>query len=137
MSVSITIGYQGELHCEATHEPSGNQLQTDAPRDNHGRGESFSPTDLVATALGTCMATSMALLGQRNGLELKGTRVSVVKEMTTEPPRRIARLTSEVHLPLPPDHALRQELEAAAHGCPVLRSLHPDTALPVKFVWNG
>ncbi|MBS0659396.1 MAG: OsmC family protein [Verrucomicrobia bacterium] len=137
MSVSISIGYLGELRCEAVHGPSGNVLQTDAPRDNHGKGEAFSPTDLVATALGTCMATTMALVARQHGVELAGTKVTVRKEMSAEPPRRIARLVADVTVPLPAAHELRERLEHAAHACPVARSLHPDTALPVTFVWQG
>lgn len=137
MGVSISIDYHGQLHCEAVHGPSHSTLQTDAPTDNQGKGEAFSPTDLVATALGTCMATTMALLAQRHGIELKGTRVSVVKEMTSEPPRRIARLVADVRIPLPPDHALREQLEHAANHCPVARSLHPDTGLPITFIWGA
>lgn len=136
MSVSITIQYDGELRCEAVHGPSGTVLQTDAPRDNQGRGEAFSPTDLVGTALGTCMATTMALVARRHGVELRGTRVTVRKEMSAEPPRRIARLVVEIQVPLPSSHELREQLETAAHTCPVQRSLHPDMATPTTFVWQ-
>src|SRR5215207_6547097 len=110
MSVQIDIVYQGELRCTATHGPSQQQLFTDAPVDNHGRGESFSPTDLVATALGACMLTIMGIFSQRHAIDLKGTTVSVQKEMTQTPPRRIARLTTEIHLPLPSDHPQREAL---------------------------
>ncbi len=137
MSVSISIEYGGELRCEAIHGPSKTSLLTDAPIDNQGKGASFSPTDLVATALGTCMATTMAIVAQRHGVDLRGARVSVVKEMTSEPPRRIAKLTTEIHLPLPATHELRDKLEHAAHTCPVERSLHPDVAVPVTFFWQA
>src|SRR5438132_12478103 len=99
--VQIEINYDGQLRTTATHGPSGNSLITDAPVDNHGRGESFSPTDLVATALGTCMATVMGIYAERHGTELKGMRVSGKKEMVQTPVRRIGKLPTEIHLPLP------------------------------------
>src|SRR2546430_6902827 len=104
--VKVTIEYQGELRCVATHEPSGRTLETDAPKDNEGRGESFSPTDLVATALGTCMATIMGIYARRKSIDLRGMKIEVTKEMTP-PPRRIARLAVEIWLPasLPRDPA--------------------------------
>ncbi len=135
--VQISIRYTGELHCVATHEPSQSELATDAPVDNNGKGEAFSPTDLVATALGTCMATVMAIAAQRHQVELSGMRVSIGKEMSKDTPRRIVRLASEIHLPLPENHPQRQLLEAAALGCPVHQSLHPQIEKPVKFIWEG
>ena len=94
--VKITGEYQGDLHCVATHEPSGNTLVTDAPKDNLGRGEAFSPTDLTAASLATCIATTMALAARRSGVELKGLRYEVTKEMSTDAPRRIVRLATTV-----------------------------------------
>ena len=94
--VKVAIEYSGELHCVATHGPSGRKLETDAPVDNQGKGESFSPTDLVATALGTCMATIMGIYAQRHGIDLRGMKMEVTKEMTQAPPRRrIARLDDQ------------------------------------------
>ena len=135
--VNISIRYTGDLHCAAIHGPSQSELATDAPVDNNGKGEAFSPTDLVATALGTCMATVMAIAAQRHGVELKGTTVNITKEMSKDMPRRIVRLASEMRIPLPADHPHRQLLEAAALGCPVHHSLHPDVEKPVSFVWEG
>jgi len=97
--VKITGEYQGDLHCTAVHEPSGTGLATDAPKDNQGRGESFSPTDLIATGLGTCIATTMAIAARRHGVDLAGLRYEVTKEMSADAPRRIARLTVHLHLP--------------------------------------
>jgi uncharacterized OsmC-like protein len=134
--VSISIEYTGDLHCNATHGPSGAQLATDAPSDNQGKGEAFSPTDLVATALGTCIATTMAIVGERHGVELKGMTVRVAKEMASEP-RRIGRLTTEVHIPLPADHPHRELLEKTALGCPVHRSLSGEMERPTEFFWEG
>src|SRR5436190_5187785 len=97
--VEIQIAYEGQLHCTATHTPSDTRLTTDAPKDNMGRGESFSPTDLVATALGTCILTTMAIVAERRGLELNGATARVTKDMVTTPSGRIVRLTVEVVIP--------------------------------------
>jgi putative redox protein len=135
--VKISIDYTGGLHCTAVHGPSGAKLETDAPLDNQGKGESFSPTDLVAVALGTCMATTMAIVAERHQIELKGATVQVSKEMSSDAPRRIARLTTEIHLPLPENCPQREALERAALHCPVHRSLHPEMEKPTKFFWEG
>ncbi|HEX4665573.1 MAG TPA: OsmC family protein [Chthoniobacterales bacterium] len=134
--VSISVEYTGDLHCNATHGPSGSQLATDAPTDNQGKGEAFSPTDLVATALGTCIATTMAIVAERHQIELKGMTVQVGKEMANDP-RRIGRLTTEVHIPLPENHPQRELLEKTALGCPVHRSLSSEMERPTKFFWEG
>ena len=136
MSVLISTTYLGGLRCEATHGPSTSKLLSDAPVDNLGKGESFSPTDLVATAMGTCMATTMGIYAQRQEIDLRGMTVTVEKEMTTEPPRRIARLTVDVRVPVAGTHPHREALERAALNCPVAKSVHPDVALPVRFVWQ-
>lgn len=135
--IQITVDYLGGLRCEATHGPSRDKLITDAPVDNCGKGESFSPTDLVATALGVCMATVMGIYAERHGVDLTGMKVTVGKEMTQVPVRRIARLTTEMTVPLPASHPHRQVLERAALTCPVHQSLHPDIEKPVTFHWNG
>lgn len=132
--VSISIVYQGELHCSAVHGPSATRLETDAPVDNQGRGESFSPTDLVATALGTCMATTMGIVSKKHGWVIDGARVAVQKHMTP-PPRRIARLDVRIEMPAAFDAAARAELEQTAHGCPVRISLLPAIEVPIEFVW--
>ncbi len=134
--VKISIDYTGKLHCSATHGPSSTTLATDAPLDNQGKGESFSPTDLVATALGTCIATTMAIVAERHGVELSGMTVEVGKEMT-DAPRRIGRLTTAVHVPLPADHPQRELLEKTALGCPVHRSLGAEMERPTEFFWEG
>ena len=134
--VKISIEYTGQLHCDALHGPSRAKLATDAPADNQGKGEAFSPTDLVATALGTCIATTMAIVAERHGVELKGMTVSVEKEMASNP-RRICRLTTAVHVPLPAHHPQRELLEQAARGCPVHRSLAAEMERPTKFFWEG
>ncbi|MBL9142654.1 MAG: OsmC family protein [Verrucomicrobiaceae bacterium] len=135
--IEITIDYQGDLRCHAVHGPSKRDLVTDAPVDNHGKGESFSPTDLVATALGTCMATIIGIVAKRKNLDVGGMKVRVEKHMSADSPRRIVRLPVTIELPLPADHPERPLLEASAHGCPVAHSVHPDIDKPVTFVWNG
>ncbi len=131
--VKITGEYQGELHCSATHGPSGNTLATDAPVDNQGRGEAFSPTDLAATALGTCMATIMAMAARKRAVELAGLRFEVVKEMSTDLPRRIVKLTSTFWVPFPADRLPAGTLERAAETCPVHQSLHPAIEKVIVF----
>ena len=134
--VQIDVIYEGQLRTRATHGPSGNSLVTDAPVDNHGKGESFSPTDLVATALGACMATVMGIFAERHAIDLKGMRIVVKKEMIQIPVRRIGRLPTEIHVPLPASHPHRSALERAALTCPVYASLHSDVEKPVTFVWQ-
>ncbi len=134
--IEIALRYTGDLHCEAIHGPSGAAIQTDAPTDNHGLGQTFSPTDLCATSLGTCMLTVMAISAGQYDLDLVGTTVEVRKHMTVTPPRRIARIEVAFTLPLAPSPNQREELESAAHGCPVARSLHPDIELATTFAWR-
>jgi uncharacterized OsmC-like protein len=134
--VKISIRYEGGLRCEAVHGPSGQKLFTDAPVDNHGKGESFSPTDLVATALGSCMATIMGIVADRHQLDLADMKIEVTKEMSKDTPRRIARLATVIDVPLPADHPDREILERAALTCPVHQSLHPEIEKPLEFRWS-
>ena len=135
MSVRVEVRYEGELHTRAAHGPSGATLETDAPKDNEGKGESFSPTDLLATALGTCMLTVMGILARRKGWDMKGARASVDKHMVADPVRRIGRLVVRFEMPSGiPDDA-RKPLERAAHTCPVHQSLHPEVKVETTFVW--
>ena len=131
--VPIETVYEGDLRCRAVHGPSKSELVTDAPVDNQGKGESFSPTDLVATALATCIATTMGIFAKRHDIDLRGMRVSVKKEMVAQPSRRIGRLTTEVHMPIKSDHPHRAALENAAETCPVHRSLDHAVEIPVTF----
>src|SRR5207244_6583135 len=105
MAVEIDIVYEGQLHCVATHGSTGATMATDAPVDSHGKGESFSPTDLVAAALGTCVMTIMGIVAERHQLDLTGTRIHVSKEMIQEPIRRLGR--SAVTITVPPDTTVR------------------------------
>ena len=134
--VQISIDYTGQLHCSATHGPSKTELVTAAPLDNLGKGEAFSPTDLVATALGTCIATTMGIVAQKHGIDLRGMTVNVTKEMANDP-RRIGRLTTEVRIPLRSDHPQRELLEKTGLGCPVHRSLPTEMERPTTFLWEG
>ena len=135
--VEINTVYEGGLRCVAIHGPSGTTLITDPPVDNQGKGESFSPTDLVATALGSCMATIMGIFAERHSIDLRGMAVRVRKEMITAPVRRIGKLAVEIRVPLAKDHPHREALERTALSCPVHQSVHPDIAMPVEFVWEG
>lgn len=134
---TATARYAGQLRTEATHVASGNLLQTDAPLDNHGRGEAFSPTDLVATALGACMMTVMGIVAERHSLDLVGSTFALTKHMTTELPRRIAQLDVQFQLPADLAPAERALLERTARTCPVALSLNPEIRQQVQFDYSG
>ena len=134
--VEIKVSYEGDLSCRAVHGPSGMELRTDAPKDNQGRGESFSPTDLVATALGTCMLTLMGIVARRNGWDVTGSEARVVKKMVADPLRRIGELDVVIRVPHELDAAAREALERAALTCPVHVSLGESIARPVRFEWG-
>ncbi len=135
--IEISLRYTGQLRCEAIHGPSDSRIATDAPTDNHGRGETFSPTDLCATSLGACMMTIMGIVAQGHDLDLAGTTFVVRKHMTPAATRRIAKIEVEFDLPLPETLPQREALEQAAHTCPVALSLHPEIEKVVTFRWNG
>lgn len=134
--VKIGIVYEGDLHCTLTHGPSGSVIVTDAPKDNMGKGEAFSPTDLTAAALGSCMLTVMGIVAKRHNIELKGTTAEVVKEMASAPVRRIESMTVQIRMASGIPQDKRGMLEAAAHSCPVHKSLHPDVRVPVEFIYS-
>ncbi|MBC7793104.1 MAG: OsmC family protein [Clostridia bacterium] len=133
MSVRVDIRYDGSLRCAAIHEPSNTTLTTDAPRDNKGLGNSFSPTDLVATALGTCILTTMAISANNRGEALDGASAIVHKEMVTDPKRRIGKLTVAITMPAALSQASRERYEHIAHTCPVTQSLSDRTELVMTF----
>lgn len=135
--VEITASYEGTLRCSAKHGPSGSTVETDAPADNCGKGERFSPTDMVATALGTCMLTTMGIFAQRHDIELTGSTVRIEKHMTADLPRRIARIVTHLKITVAEDHPMRDALERAALNCPVHLSLHPDVEKPFVIEWAG
>jgi putative redox protein len=153
--VKMSVAYQGEKHCELTHGPSGSKIETDAPRDNAGKGERFSPTDLVGAALASCVLTTMAIMAEKEragpGLatggvkpqsghssappSLSGLTAEVAKDMTASGPRKIARLPLIVRMPAGLSAEWRKKLEAAAHNCPVRRSLAADVEVPIDFIY--
>jgi putative redox protein len=135
--VRIQSEYQGDLHCTSVHVPSKAELVTDAPVDNQGRGESFSPTDLIATSLGTCMLTTMGIVAKTLNFDLTGATATVEKEMSSTAPRKINRLAVTIQVPRTSSPENQQRLENAANACPVKRSLHPDIETPISFVWAG
>ncbi len=140
---TIQITYTGDLRTQATHLQSGSQLVTDAPTDNQGRGEAFSPTDLVANALGTCILTTMAIVARREGIDLAQSTADVTKIMTQEAPRRIARIVINLALRVKTADGLaltdaqKTKLQTIAHTCPVAISLHPDLVQEVSITWPG
>lgn len=134
---AITARYDGHLRCTLTHGGSGSTIETDAPVDNHGKGERFSPTDLLAAALPACMMTIMGIVAKRDGLDLRGMTATTTKEMAAAPARRVARLVTRIEVPLPADHPRREALVNAAHTCPVHKSLLAEIECPVEFVWTG
>lgn len=131
--VKIESVYQGGLHCELIHGPSGSRFETDAPVDNQGKGERFSPTDLMGAALGSCILTTMGIVAAREGIHLEGARVEVLKEMITTSPRRVGKLLTTVTMPKGVPSEQRARLEGAAHRCPVHQSLHPEIEAPITF----
>jgi putative redox protein len=138
--VSIDVTYDGELRCTAVHGPSQATLLTDAPRDNQGQGAAFSPTDLIATGLATCIATTLGIVARKQGFVLDGMQINVKKSMTPTPPRRIARLDVDVSMPTEArqsiDSAGRELLEHTANSCPVRLSLLDAIEVPLRFDWG-
>ena len=130
------IIYKGDLRTQATHLQSNTIIETDAPTDNHGKGERFSPTDIVATALGSCMLTIMGIKARDLEVNLEGTSIEITKIMAAEP-RRISGVKVTFNFPegLQVDEKQRTVLERAAITCPVAKSLHPDLVQDVVFNW--
>lgn len=134
--MTSTVIYEGELRTVALHNASGTTIETDAPVDNQGKGERFSPSDLVATALGSCMMTIMGQKARDHKIDLKGTRIEIQKMMKAEP-RRMSGITLTFHLP---DNLRLSEkqiiiLQRAAETCPVMLSIHPEIAVEANFNW--
>jgi len=125
----------GDKQVKLTHVSSGTEFFTDAPQDNQGKGTSFAPTDLVGTALGSCMMTIISIVAERYKIDVIGMRMEVEKHME-EHPRRIGRLPVKIWLPKSLTELQREKLETAAKSCPVHRSLHPDVDSPVEFIYE-
>jgi len=137
MGVKISCEYLGDLRVQATHGPSGAVLQTDAPVDNHGKGEAFSPTDLTASSLAACILTILGIQAKNLGADFRGARIEVEKHMTTQPPRRIARLDVRIAMPSGITEDVRLRLMRAADACPVKQSLHPDIVIAMEWSWGA
>ena len=132
---NFAITYLGQLRCDAKHNASGTQILTDAPVDNHGRGEAFSPTDLVCTALATCIITTAGIWANKEEIDLIGTTLDVTKVMQASP-RKIARIDLVINVSNKMLSAeQKQKLEEIAHNCPVAISLHPDIAQNIQFIF--
>ena len=135
--VEIDVDYEGDLHTRCRHGPSSCVLETDAPVDNQGRGESFSPTDLLATALGSCALTTMGIVARREGWDLSGARATVEKHMVADPRRRVGRIVVRFELPGGVEGEARTRLEETAHGCPVMQSISADLEAELHFDWKA
>jgi len=133
--VKMRATYQGQKHCELYHEPSQSIIATDAPKDNHGKGELFSPTDLIGASLISCILTTMAIAAEARNWKIEGANGEVTKEMTPSP-RKIAKLSVTLNLPEGLNHEQRHFLEEVANTCPVKRSLHPDVQVDVVIRYN-
>ena len=133
--MTAEIIYNGQLRTNATHVRSGNSIFNDAPVDNHGKGEAFSPTDMVATALGTCILTIMGISAQKNNIDIRGAKAEVTKVMASDP-RRIAKIEARIKMPAKDfTNEEKEILKQALDNCPVCRSLHPDMDQDIKIIW--
>ncbi|RYU92943.1 OsmC family protein [Emticicia agri] len=132
------IIYLGELRTQATHIQSGTEIITDAPTDNHGKGEAFSPTDLTATSLGSCAMTVMGIAARREEIDFTGSEVAVTKVMSAELPRRIVKIEVNFMMQTPEElsEEVKQKYIRIAHTCPVAQSLHPDIEQVFNFNWH-
>ena len=134
--MTASVIYKGELRCECTHLQSGTRTETDAPTDNRGKGERFSPTDTVCVALATCMITTMGIRAADMQIDLSGTRIDVTKHMLPDP-RRIGKIEVTLHLPAASlDVKDRLVLQKIGDNCPVMKSLHPDLQVVVDYRWE-
>jgi len=135
MSVKMTGTYLGNKKVDMTHGPSGVSIITDAPKDNHGEGSSFSPTDLFTVSLGSCIITTMAIYAERNGIALSGSTFELEKIMFPDP-RRVGAIPLKVRMPAELSKENRETLERVAHTCPVHKSVHPDMQIDIQFVYD-
>lgn len=137
MGVHIKVSYEGELQCQAEHGPSKDRLATDAPVDNQGKGQHFSPTDLLATSLGACMLTTMGIAAKPRQLDLRGAAAEVEKHMGATPRRHVEKLTVKITLPAALETRDRSVLETAARTCPVAESLASTTQIDLSFSYQA
>ncbi len=129
------VTYIGDLRTTSVHMQSGTEILSDAPKDNHGKGEAFSPTDLVANSLATCMISIMGIKSRDMKVDLTGSTVEVTKIMQAEP-RKIAKIIMVLNMNVQADDKTKTILERAAMTCPVMLSLHPDIEKEVTFNWK-
>lgn len=134
--MTAQIEYTGNLRCTAKHIQSGSTMETDAPTDNHGKGERFSPTDTLSTALATCMLTTMGIKAQNMGANIDGATAEMTKHMAANP-RRVSAIDVRVKLPRQKDVKTQIILEKTGNNCPVAKSLHPDIKLNIEYNWEG
>jgi putative redox protein len=133
--MTSTVVYKGDLRTEMTHLESGTIILSDAPKDNHGKGEAFSPTDLVATGLGACMVSIMGIYARQQGLNIEGTKVDITKIMAANP-RRISEIKAVLTMPKRDfSEKDKKALERAALTCPVSQSLSADLVQDISFIW--
>lgn len=134
--MTALIEYTGHLRCEAKHIQSGTLIETDAPTDNHGKGERFSPTDSLCMALATCMLTTMGIKANTmENVSIDGAKAEVTKHMAANP-RRVSAIDVILYLPAQKDEKTREILENTGNNCPVAKSLHPDIALNLQYHWQ-
>lgn len=134
--MTAQILYKGDLRCECTHLQSGTVIETDAPTDNRGKGERFSPTDTLCVALGTCIITTMGIRAADMNIDLSGTKIDVTKHMLSDP-RRIGKIEIILHIPSKGITAKdKQILELIGESCPVAKSLHPDLNVLTQYIWD-
>ena len=134
--MTASVIYKGDLRCECTHLQSGTVTETDAPTDNRGKGERFSPTDTVCVALATCIITTMGIRAADMKIDLSGTRIDVTKHMLAEP-RRIGKIEVTLQMaPIELDEKDKSILEKIGDNCPVIKSLHPDLQVVTKYLWS-
>lgn len=136
MGVKISGEFVGGLNTAMTHRLSGSRIITDPPLDNGGEGKSFSPTDLLATAAGSCVMTIMAIYAKKNNIDLKGMHCDVEKHMSDTPPRRVSAIDINVYMPRVLTKDLREKLEAVGNTCPVLLSLGQDVVVSKKYLYE-
>ncbi len=136
--MTALVIYKGELRCEATHLQSGTVIETDAPTDNKGKGDRFSPTDLLCVSLATCIVTTMGIKAADMQIDLSHTKIEVTKHMITDP-RRIGKIEIAIHFPLELllDEKQKIILERSGNNCPVKKSLHPDVLVETVYDWGG
>lgn len=133
--MTASIIYSGNLRCSAQHIASGTIIESDAPTDNHGKGEKFSPTDLLCVSLATCMLTTMAIKSEELEVDITNAKADVTKHMFSDP-RRVGKIEVAVNLPANSNETARKILEKSGDNCPVMKSIHPGIELVISYKWN-